>query len=200
MRGDRQRRDRLRSMARQPRDRGGEGDDGRVVRSCRFCALHREPLRGAQTGGFLYGLPTTNPVSTEVLYRGDVDNFGTDADPMLGSILGGTVVFGGGLPLYSEDQALVGALGVSGDTSCADHNVAWRVREALGLAAVPSSVSPSNDDAIIYDVRPSGGSASGYGHVMCGNSITPKRMNAGRSKKRPIASCTCSCRVCSRST
>jgi uncharacterized protein GlcG (DUF336 family) len=32
-------------------------------------------------------------------------------------------VFGGGLALY-DDQGIVGGLGVSGDSACADHNVA----------------------------------------------------------------------------
>jgi len=35
--------------------------------------------------------------------------------------------FGGGVPLYSGGQ-IVGGLGISGDTSCADHEVAKRVR------------------------------------------------------------------------
>lgn len=124
---------------------------------------------GAQTGGYLYGLPTTNPVSADLLHAGPVDDYGTADDPMLGHVVGGVVVFGGGLPLYSGDNGFVGALGVSGDTSCADHNVAWRVRGELGFDAVPAGVSPEDDDAIIYDIRPNGSSASGYGHVMCGN-------------------------------
>jgi uncharacterized protein GlcG (DUF336 family) len=41
------------------------------------------------------------------------------------------VAFGGGLALY-DDNGVIGGLGVSGDTPCADHNVAWRMRDALG--------------------------------------------------------------------
>jgi uncharacterized protein GlcG (DUF336 family) len=52
---------------------------------------------------------------------------------MVGKQLGGGIVFGGGLALYSDND-VVGGLGVSGDTSCADHNIAWRVLHA----AVPS--------------------------------------------------------------
>ena len=59
--------------------------------------------------------------------------------------------FGGGLPLYNKAGELVGALGVSGDTSCADHNVAWRVRAALGLDHVPAGVNTNKNDGIIYD-------------------------------------------------
>ena len=49
-------------------------------------------------------------------------------------------MFGGGLGLYDK-KGIVGGLGVSGDTSCADHNVAWRVRKALGLDNVPAGVA-----------------------------------------------------------
>ncbi len=121
---------------------------------------------GAQSGGFLYGLPTTNPVVPGVLYAGDPANYGSENDPMVGKVLGGVVVFAGGLPLYN-DGGLVGGLGASGDSSCADHNIAWRIREKLGLDAVPKGVTPDNNDGIIYDLDPSGKSDSGYGHVLC---------------------------------
>jgi hypothetical protein len=42
--------------------------------------------------------------------------------------IGGINVFGGGLGLYSAGKRAVGGIGVSGDTSCADHNIAWRIR------------------------------------------------------------------------
>jgi hypothetical protein len=59
---------------------------------------------------------------------------------MVGSKIGGVNVFGGGLALYNADHVLVGAIGVSGDTSCADHNIAWRTRHALNLDFVPGGV------------------------------------------------------------
>ena len=62
---------------------------------------------------------------------------------------------------------MIGAVGVSGDTSCADHNVAWRVRSALGLGKVPGSVSPNKDDGIIYDIA-NGASNDGFGHPTWG--------------------------------
>jgi hypothetical protein len=61
----------------------------------------------------------------------------------------------------------VGGLGVSGDSSCADHNVAWRVRHALGLDHVPNGPGPSKNDAILYDIKPDKISESGYGHARC---------------------------------
>jgi len=47
-------------------------------------------------------------------------------------IAGGLIFFGGGVPLY-KDGKLIGGLGVSGDTSCADHEVSKKVRDAMGL-------------------------------------------------------------------
>jgi hypothetical protein len=81
-------------------------------------------------------------------------------------MLGGVVVFGGGLALYDGSRK-VGAIGVSGDTSCADHNVAWRVRQQLQLDKVPAGVSDSNSDQILYDLLPDKTSPSGYGHARC---------------------------------
>ncbi len=121
---------------------------------------------GAQPGGSLYGLATTNPVNVAVLYAGDPSKFGSAADPLVGQHLGGVVTFGGGLALY-DGNGVVGALGVSGDSSCADHNVAWRVRQALGLDKVPAGVGPDRNDEIIYDVTPDKTSPSGYGHAKC---------------------------------
>jgi hypothetical protein len=108
-------------------------------------------------------------VNVAVAYKDSWQLFGTPSDPMVGERIGGVNVFGGGLALYSSTGVL-GGLGVSGDTSCADHNVAWRVREALGLDAVPNGVNPNHNDGLIYDVPGNGvfSSASGFGHPKCG--------------------------------
>ena len=119
----------------------------------------------AQPGQEFYGAVTTNPPSAEI-GAGDPTKFGSAADPMLGKPVGGVVVFGGGLALYDGND-IVGALGVSGDSSCADHNVAWRIRKAVSLDKVPAGVDPQTKDGIIYDVGVDGKSASGFGHVTC---------------------------------
>jgi hypothetical protein len=74
---------------------------------------------------------------------------------------------------------LIGALGVSGDSSCADHNIAWRTRSTLGLDHVPGGVSPDvkRPDNIVYDITPqpgqmSGISVSGWGHPQCSSEAT----------------------------
>lgn len=121
---------------------------------------------GVQPGGPLFGLQATNPVNEAAAYTGDPKTFGSASDPLVGKPIGGVVVFGGGLALY-DGKAIVGGLGVSGDSSCADHNIAWRVRAALGFDKVPAGVNPNRKDAIIYDLDPGGKSASGWGHPLC---------------------------------
>jgi len=96
-----------------------------------------------QPGASLFGLQHSNPVDTGVAYKGPSKNYGTHNDPMVGDKVGGVNVFGGGLALY-KNGAVIGALGVSGDTSCADHNVAWKARKLLGLNVTP------NSDNIVY--------------------------------------------------
>lgn len=121
---------------------------------------------GVQPGGFLYGLQESNPVDTQLAYRGAAAEFGSSRDPMVGRRIGGVNVFGGGLALYNAKGEVVGALGTSGDTSCADHNISWRMRHALKLDYVPGGVSPQKNDQIIYDIT-DGKSASGFGHPTC---------------------------------
>ena len=119
-----------------------------------------------QPGGSLYGLQHSNPVNPQVAYQGISKKIGMEDDPMVGEKIGGVNVFGGGLPLYNSEGVLLGAIGVSGDSSCADHNIAWKVRDALGLDNVPAGVSLTNDDNIVYDIT-GGGSKNGWGHPEC---------------------------------
>ncbi len=118
-----------------------------------------------QPGGSLFGLQFSNPVDTSVAYRGKSERFGTKKDPMNGKRIGGVNVFGGGLALYNANGDMVGAIGVSGDSSCADHNIAWRTRDALGLDFVPAGLSTG--DNIIFDLDANGMSKSGFGHPTC---------------------------------
>jgi uncharacterized protein GlcG (DUF336 family) len=127
-----------------------------------------------QPGGSLYGLQHSNPVNTDVAYRGDSKDYGQSDDPMVGGKIAGVNVFGGGLALYNAKKELIGALGVSGDSSCADHNIAWRTRHTLKLDYVPAGVSgdPTRPDNIVYDITNPPGlgigiSTSGWGHPAC---------------------------------
>jgi uncharacterized protein GlcG (DUF336 family) len=132
-----------------------------------------------QPGGSLYGLQHSNPVDTFVAYHGPATDFGTSSDPMIGRRIGGVNVFGGGLALYNSSHVLIGAVGVSGDSSCADHNIAWRTRHRLVLDYVPGGVSgdATRPDNIVYDITPQAGqqegvSASGWGHATCSAAAT----------------------------
>src|SRR5436305_1116918 len=105
--------------------------------------------------------------------------YGQLHDPMVGGKIGVVNVFGGGLALYDSHKTLLGALGVSGDSSCADHNIAWRTRSTLALDYVPSGVSgdSTRPDNIVYDITSAPGemeglSASGWGHPACSASAT----------------------------
>ncbi|MDR4509285.1 MAG: heme-binding protein [Candidatus Brocadiaceae bacterium] len=136
-----------------------------------------------QPGGSLFGLQFSNPVATEVAYKGMSECIGTENDPMVGHKIGGVNVFGGGLPLYNREGKLIGAIGISGDSSCADHNVVWKVRYKLNLSNVPAGVSPTNDDNIINDIT-NGVSASGWGHPACSPEATEIAKNL--PKTHPI--------------
>jgi uncharacterized protein GlcG (DUF336 family) len=120
-----------------------------------------------QPGGSLFGLQASNPVDTGVAYGGNSANFGQANDPMVGNKVGGVNVFGGGLALYNSSRTLVGAIGVSGDTSCADHNIAWRARNNLQLDYVPAGVSgATRPDNIIYSGL-AGGVVPDFSHPVC---------------------------------
>jgi uncharacterized protein GlcG (DUF336 family) len=139
---------------------------------------------GSNPGGSAYELQISNPVDTTVVYAGSADKYGTKNDPMVGHPIGGVNIFGGGLALYGPGHVLIGGLGVSGDTSCADHFIAWRTRNQLNLdhlgasGATPAvggvSGDPQRPDNIVFDITPNpqggtGLSAGGFGHPTCVN-------------------------------
>jgi uncharacterized protein GlcG (DUF336 family) len=124
-----------------------------------------------QPGGSLFGLQESNPVDATIAYDGKIEDFGTAKDGLIGERVGGVNVFGGGLALYNAGGELVGALGVSGDTSCADHIIAWKVRDALNLDFVPAGVGAEGTDNIIHDIT-DGVSAGGFGHPTCSATST----------------------------
>lgn len=155
-------------------DRGDQCPGSRVISAQKANTANAFSLPGlalstanlftaVQPGGSLYGLQHSNPVDTSVAYGGDNEAIGKENDPMVGKKIGGVNVFGGGLALYNKFGDLVGAIGVSGDSSAADHNIAWKVRSALGLDYVPGGVSTTGDDNIVYDIE-NGVSAGGWGH------------------------------------
>ena len=171
-------------------DRGDQWPGSRVISAQKANTANAFSLPGlalstaniysaVQPGGSLFGLQASNPVNTDVAYGGSASNYGRANDPMVGGRIGGVNVFGGGLALYNSSDKIVGAIGVSGDSSCADHNIAWRVRNTLSLDYVPAGVSgdATRPDNIVYDITPQPGqmpgtSASGWGHPACSAAAT----------------------------
>ena len=107
-----------------------------------------------QPGGILFGLAEGNPLDPRAAYAGAIGRFGKPDDPMVGKRVGGTITFGGGLGLYTGGENAVGGLGLSGDTSCTDDEIARAVRKNLGKV-------PSAPDTVEF------GSGAGK-HPSCG--------------------------------
>jgi uncharacterized protein GlcG (DUF336 family) len=141
-----------------------------------------------QPGGSLYGLQHSNPVDANAAYHaGAATAFGTQGDPLFNHRIGGVNVFGGGLALYAQGGTIVGGIGVSGDTSCADHNIAWRLRHELSLDFLAGVGGVSGDatrpDNIVFDIADNaaggtGVSKGGFGH--------PKCLNTGDATTLPV--------------
>src|SRR3954470_10755665 len=145
-------------------DRGDQWPGSRVISAQKANTANAFSLPGlalstanlysaVQPGGSLFGLQESNPVNVDVAYGGNAKNNGQPNDFMVGGRIGGVNVFGGGLALYGPGKVLLGALGVSGDSSCADHNIAWKARNYLNLDYVAAGVSGDahRPDNIVYD-------------------------------------------------
>jgi uncharacterized protein GlcG (DUF336 family) len=105
-----------------------------------------------QPGGSLYGLNNSNPFNPLFQPQGTG----------IGYVPGGIITFGGGVALYSGGK-VIGGLGVSGDTSCTDHEIAKRMRLSGGLD--PKGL-PSDD--ILYT---SVDGPSPFAHPLCANTF-----------------------------
>jgi uncharacterized protein GlcG (DUF336 family) len=108
-----------------------------------------------QPGHSLWGVAQPNPFNPECVVSP------SDADETKGKICGGAIPFGGGVPLY-RNQTRVGGLGVSGDTACADHEIAKRIRHAAGLDPAKGQFA----DDIVYS---SVDGPSPFAHPLCAN-------------------------------
>ena len=161
-------------------DRGSEWPGSRAISAQKANTANAFSLPGlalstanlwaaVQPGGSLFGLQESNPVNTVAVYMGPSANFGTANDPLVGAKIGGVNVFGGGLAMYDTSLALVGAIGVSGDTSCADHNIAWRTRHTLNMDFVPGGVGPAaRPDNINYQgLVPVPSLPADFSHPIC---------------------------------
>jgi len=138
-----------------------------------FLALSSANLyQATQPGGTLWGLLDSNLLDTEIAYGGNSLDYGNacgtpSQDPMCGQKPGGLVVFGGGLALYNSQGQIVGGLGVSGDTSCTDHFVSWKIRHFLNLDYVTGGPVAGNFDNINFYSTTGVPSATGWGQPIC---------------------------------
>jgi uncharacterized protein GlcG (DUF336 family) len=132
-----------------------------------------------QPGGSLYGLNNSNPFNPAYLPQGSLSSNSYSVasqgnefpNSNSAKVPGGIITFGGGVALYQSGK-VIGGLGVSGDSSCADHAIAYRMRKAAGFDGIPGGVSPGNTDNISYAAV--GSATTGFQQPHCFPSdITP---------------------------
>jgi hypothetical protein len=126
-------------------------------------ADNRDPCPGGTTanlysatqpGGSLYGLNNSNPFNPAFQPQGTG----------IGRVPGGIITFGGGVPLYSAGKVIRG-LGVSGDSACADHVIAYRMRRGARLDGIPAGVGFHGTDNI--DFLGTNEQPNGFKHPHC---------------------------------
>jgi uncharacterized protein GlcG (DUF336 family) len=136
-------------------------------------ALSTANLYGVtQPGGSLYGLNNSNP------FNPDFDGPIVAPGPGVDKVAGGIITFGGGVALYHGGK-VIGGLGVSGDTACADHAIAYRMRAKLGLNTLPGGVGPNNTDNINYSSCLAGASNTPTCVAGLANTFTHPHCTAG---------------------
>jgi uncharacterized protein GlcG (DUF336 family) len=121
----------------------GFSTDGSPLSTARLYTL-------AQPGHSLWGVTQPEPFDPQC-YGASVES----------KVCGGAITFGGGVPLYRNGR-IVGGLGVSGDTPCADHEIAKRMRRLAGLE--PKGGSAADDIQFTKTDR-----ASAFTHPLCPN-------------------------------
>jgi uncharacterized protein GlcG (DUF336 family) len=104
-------------------------------------------------GHSLWSAANGNPFNPDCLVKPE------DHGKQKGKVCGGTIAFGGGVPLY-KGKTRVGGLGASGDTPCADHEIAKRMRDKAGLNPAGGALA---DDIQYSKVD----KASVYTHPLC---------------------------------
>ena len=108
-----------------------------------------------QPGHSLWGVAEPNPFRADCLVAPGA------MTATNGRICGGSIAFGGGVPLY-RGKTRVGGLGVSGDTACTDHEIAKRIRH---LAQLDPAKGEFADDIIFTAAD----GPSPFAHPLCAN-------------------------------
>ena len=107
-------------------------------------------------GHSLWGIAASNPFAAA-----DLQPVSQALNSSSQKIEGGLISFGGGVPLYKNGK-IVGGLGVSGDTACADHETAKRMRQLANM----NPPSGAKADDITY---PTADGPSAFSHPLCQN-------------------------------
>lgn len=123
-----------------------------------------------QPGHSLWGIAAGNPFDPTCLVPP------RQAASTNGRVCGGAIAFGGGVPLY-RGKTRVGGLGVSGDTACADHEIAKRMRH---LAQLDPEKGAYADDITYSGVD----KPSLFTHPLCPNTWR----NGQKIGEEPVAS------------
>lgn len=92
-----------------------------------------------EPGKVIYGYNSTNPFNPKYLAPGSG----------IGHVVGGVVTSAGGVALYQNGK-VIGGLGLAGDSACADHVMAYRMRRNAGLDQTPAGVGYNGTDNIDY--------------------------------------------------
>jgi len=122
--------------------------DGNALSTARLYTL-------TQPGHSLWSLGQSNLFESKFLAPPSGQGGGKE------QLAGGLIFFGGGVALY-QGTTIIGGLGISGDTSCTDHEIAKRVRD---LADLNPGGNPTADD-ITYSSKDG---ASVFTHPLCPN-------------------------------
>jgi uncharacterized protein GlcG (DUF336 family) len=109
-----------------------------------------------QPGHSLWGISASNP-----FVAGNLVPPSQGQGSATPRVEGGLISFGGGVPLYRNGK-IVGALGISGDTACADHETAKRMRNEGGL-------NPPGGMHVDDITFPTVDGPSGFSHPLCQN-------------------------------
>lgn len=107
-------------------------------------------------GHSLWGIAASNPFAAA-----DLQPVSQALNSSPQKIEGGLISFGGGVPLYKNGK-IVGGLGVSGDTACADHETAKRMRQLANM----NPPGGAKADDITY---PTADGPSAFSHPLCQN-------------------------------
>lgn len=100
-------------------------------------AIHRQPVFVHPTGQ--YRADDEDLPGRLVLRPQQLQPFNPDLQEQgagVREVPGGIITFGSGVPLYERGR-VIGGLGVSGDSACADHAVAFRMRKLADLDGTP---------------------------------------------------------------